>query len=120
MPEVGDVAPDFTLPDLDGRPTNLRAALQQGPVVLAFWKAECATTRLTFPYLERLRRAYPSAGWQLWGVGQDEVADVAPFLQQVGSVSFPLLVDFPDYTASSAYDPPATPTLVFVEPNQTI
>jgi peroxiredoxin Q/BCP len=35
--KVGDKAPDFTLPDTDGKPVSLSKALQAGPVILAFY-----------------------------------------------------------------------------------
>ena len=35
--KVGDKAPDFTLPDTDGKPVVLSKLLQQGPVILAFY-----------------------------------------------------------------------------------
>jgi thioredoxin-dependent peroxiredoxin len=35
--KVGDPAPDFTLPDTEGRPVTLSRLLQQGPVILAFY-----------------------------------------------------------------------------------
>ncbi len=35
--KVGDKAPDFTLPDTEGRPVTLSALLAQGPVILAFY-----------------------------------------------------------------------------------
>ena len=38
--EIGDVAPDFVLPDALGRPTALRTALERGPVVLTFYRGE--------------------------------------------------------------------------------
>jgi peroxiredoxin len=38
--QVGDVAPDFVLPDALGRPTGLGAALERGPVVLTFYRGE--------------------------------------------------------------------------------
>ena len=37
--KVGDKAPDFTLPDTDGRPVTLSAMLANGPVILAFYPA---------------------------------------------------------------------------------
>lgn len=37
---VGDVAPDFSLPDATGRPVSLRERLSQGPVVLSFYRGE--------------------------------------------------------------------------------
>ena len=35
--QVGDKAPDFTLPDSEGRPVTLSKLLQDGPVILAFY-----------------------------------------------------------------------------------
>ncbi len=35
--KVGDRAPDFTLPDTDGRPVALSQLLSAGPVILAFY-----------------------------------------------------------------------------------
>jgi peroxiredoxin Q/BCP len=35
--KVGDRAPDFTLPDTEGKPVTLSKLLQQGPVILAFY-----------------------------------------------------------------------------------
>jgi len=35
--KVGDRAPDFTLPDTDGRPVTLSHRLGTGPVILAFY-----------------------------------------------------------------------------------
>jgi len=35
--KVGEKAPDFTLPDTDGKPVALASLLAQGPVILAFY-----------------------------------------------------------------------------------
>ena len=35
--KVGDKAPDFTLPDTDGKPVSLSGLLADGPVILAFY-----------------------------------------------------------------------------------
>jgi peroxiredoxin Q/BCP len=35
--KVGDKAPDFTLPDTDGKPVTLSKTLADGPVILAFY-----------------------------------------------------------------------------------
>ncbi len=35
--KVGDKAPDFTLPDTDGKPVTLSKLLEKGPVILAFY-----------------------------------------------------------------------------------
>ena len=38
--KVGDRAPDFTLPDTEGRPVTLSKLLEGGPVILAFYVKE--------------------------------------------------------------------------------
>jgi len=35
--KVGDRAPDFTLPDTEGKPVTLSKLLERGPVILAFF-----------------------------------------------------------------------------------
>ncbi|MEZ5124071.1 MAG: TlpA disulfide reductase family protein [Solirubrobacterales bacterium] len=70
---AGQRAPDFTLPDLDGRPVTLSELLRPGrPLVLVFASASCAPCRLL---LERLaqRRA-----------GHGAPADPAPTVAIVG------------------------------------
>jgi peroxiredoxin len=37
---VGDIAPDFTLPDATGQPVKLSERLKEGPVVLSFYRGE--------------------------------------------------------------------------------
>lgn len=36
----GQIAPDFTLEDSQGRPTSLSEALSEGPVVLTFFRGD--------------------------------------------------------------------------------
>jgi peroxiredoxin Q/BCP len=35
--KAGDRAPDFTLPDTEGKPVTLSKLLEKGPVILAFF-----------------------------------------------------------------------------------
>lgn len=44
-------APDFSLRTLDGAERSLESLC---PVVLAFFKIDCPTCQLTFPYLQRI------------------------------------------------------------------
>lgn len=36
-PKVGDVAPDFTATDTEGKPIHLAEMVKSGPVILAFF-----------------------------------------------------------------------------------
>lgn len=119
MLDVGDRAPDFTLPDAAGTPHRLADALANGPVVLAFMKADCGTCTLAFPYLERLHQAYPPGRWQIWGICQHPARAAEWFARNTG-VTFPLLIDGDGFPVSHAYDPPATPTIFFVDPSGTV
>ena len=51
-PKVGDRAPDFTLPDQLGRRVSLAGELEQGPVVLIFYRGEWC------PYCNVMLRTY--------------------------------------------------------------
>jgi len=119
MLTVGQDAPDFTLIDAKGDSHRLTDALAEGPVVLAFMKTSCATCTLAFPYLERLHQAYQRAGWKLWGICQDPAGAAESFAGKTG-VTFPMLIDGDGYPVSQAYDPPATPTIFFVDREGTI
>ncbi len=65
MPAINQPAPDFTLPDLQGRPFGLRGAL--GPLlVLNFWSAECPVSARTDLPLVEWGRAWGSAVRLIW------------------------------------------------------
>ena len=119
MLEAGDHAPDFSLPDSAGATHRLADALTDGPIVLAFMKADCATCNVTFPYLERLHQAYPSGRWQIWGICQHPARAAEWFAKNTG-VTFPMLIDGNGFPVSNAYDPLATPTIFFVDGGGTI
>ena len=119
MLDAGDHAPDFTLVDSKGESHRLADALADGPVVLAFMKADCDTCTLAFPYLERLHQAYPTDRWQIWGICQNPARAADWFAGRTG-VTFPMLIDGDELPVSQAYDPPATPTIFFVDPGGTI
>lgn len=52
---VGDMAPDFTLPDAQGRPVTLSAVLREGPAVVVFYRGGWC------PYCNIQLRAYQRA-----------------------------------------------------------
>ena len=115
----GNKAPDINLPDLDGMTFQLREALAQGPVVLAFFKISCPTCQMTFPYLQRLVDAQ-TAGAQLIAISQDSEEDSREFQQRLG-ISMRTLIDArPLYAASNAYGISSVPSLFVVECDGTI
>jgi peroxiredoxin len=114
MLQPGVTAPDINLPDLDGAAWRLHDALQNGPVVLVFFKISCPTCQLTFPFLQRLVDS-TNGGPSIVAISQDDVLDSREFHQRFG-VSMSTLVDTPPgYSASNAYRITVVPSIFVVE-----
>ena len=109
--EIGAVAPDFSLPDVqDDQPHSLAEALGRGPVLLGIYKASCQASKTAFPFLERLREVYSGEEFTVWGISQDSANVTRSFARRYG-ITFPILYDQNDYEVSRAYDIAATPTI---------
>ena len=71
---VGELAPDFTAPSLDGGNVTLSENL--GKVTLIdFWAAWCRPCRIENPNLVRLYKKYNSSGLQIIGVSLDRTKE---------------------------------------------
>ncbi|HEY6337104.1 MAG TPA: TlpA disulfide reductase family protein [Candidatus Sulfotelmatobacter sp.] len=111
---TGRKAPDFTLKTLDGGRLSLQEQLGQGPVVLAFFKVSCPTCQYTFPFLERLHKAYGQKGVKVLGVSQNPAKETAAFASEFG-ITFSILLDeIGSYPASNAYGLTNVPTIFWV------
>ena len=110
MLETGALAPHFTLLGTDGKEYRLPNNTEGQPSLLVFFKTTCATCDLAFPYINRLRATY-AQGWHLWAIAQDPSAVAAEYATK-HRISYPVLIDAPDYDVSRLYDPAATPTLL--------
>ena len=116
---AGNIAPNFSLKNLEGKTVSLAERLEKGPVVLAFFKVSCPVCQFTFPFLERLFQRYKSDDHTFLAVSQDNVAASRSFAQEF-SVTFPILVDETSYPVSNAYGLTMVPTVLLVEPNGTV
>jgi peroxiredoxin len=107
---TGSKAPDFSLPALDGSTFSLQTALKQGPVIAAFFKISCPICQYSFPFLDRLHKAYGSQKVAIVGISQDDEKNTTAFLKEYG-VTFPALLDDPaGYVVSNAYGLTNVPT----------
>jgi peroxiredoxin len=111
---AGTKAPEINLPALDGSKFSLQAALKQGPILAAFYKVSCPVCQYTFPYLERLHKAYGDKKITIIGISQNNRGDTAAFMKEYG-VTFRNLLDDPNgYAVSNAYGLTNVPTLFLI------
>jgi len=113
----GTTAPDFTLQSMEGKEFSLREALQRGPVVAAFFKISCPVCQYTFPFLDRIHRAYGDRGVTIVGISQNVKKDTAAFIKEYG-VSFPVLLDDTNtFPVSNAYGLTNVPSIFWISPD---
>jgi peroxiredoxin Q/BCP len=88
----GDRAPDFTLPDAEGRLVSL-ASFGPGRVIVYFYPAAmtpgCTTQAVDFT---GAIREFEKAGYAVVGISPDPVSKLAGFRDKEG-IAFPLLSD---------------------------
>ena len=111
--EPGQRVDDFEIATLEGGRFKLGEALRGGPVVVAFFKITCPTCQYSFPFFDRIYRAY--GGKVRWfGISQDEERYTRDFMREF-SMSFPVLLDDPDkYPVSNLFDLANVPTVFVV------
>lgn len=112
--EVGQPAPDFTLP---GRQAELKLAQLRGQAVyLDFWASWCGPCRQSFPWLNQMQARYGPRGLRVVGVNLDQKAPAAAaFLAQVPA-HFDIVYD-PAGQTPRAYGVKAMPTSVLIAPD---
>jgi len=91
-PQVGMLAPEFTLPDLEGKLHGL-ADFRGRVVVLNFWATWCPPCIDEMPSLQRLHQALADRGVAVVAVSVDErFSDVPAFVQKF-DLTFSVLYD---------------------------
>ena len=109
---VGQTAPGFSLRGIDDKTYQLEK--DGARLTLAvFFKTTCPTCQLTWPYVEKLHRAFRNSGLAVWGISQDAAEVSAQFASEYGS-TFPILIDS-DWRVSREYDPAFVPTLLLID-----
>ncbi len=90
---IGDIAPDFTLPDQTGTDRTLSDLLSDGPVVLFFYP-KAMTTGCTKEscHFRDLAGEFAAVGAQRVGISADGVDKQAAF-DEKNSLGYPLLSD---------------------------
>jgi thioredoxin-dependent peroxiredoxin len=99
--EAGDAAPDFELPDQDGRPVRLKDFRGQRVVVYFYPKADTPGCTTQACGVRDRKADYAEAGAVVLGVSPDPVAKVKKFHEKY-SLDFPLLAD-EDHSVAEAF-----------------
>ncbi|MBA3533331.1 MAG: TlpA family protein disulfide reductase [Ardenticatenales bacterium] len=112
-PQAGFLAPEWTLPQLEGGTTSLRA-LRGQPIVINFWASWCGPCRTEMPALQQVASAHAEEGLVVLLVNQGESEEtIARFRDQMG-LTLPILLDKTLSTAES-YNVRALPSTFFVD-----
>jgi peroxiredoxin len=110
-------APDFALPNLDGKDVKLSQLLARGPVILDFWATWCKPCIKGFPALQQLHDKYKEQGLTVLAVSVDSPKSrsrVAPFITSQ-KYTFEVLLDTEGKVAQK-YNAVAIPRTVVISP----
>jgi thioredoxin-dependent peroxiredoxin len=99
--EAGDAAPDFELPDQDGRQVRLEDFRGQRVVVYFYPKADTPGCTTQACGVRDRKADYAEAGAVVLGVSPDPVAKVKKFHEKY-ALDFPLLAD-EDHSVAEAF-----------------
>jgi thiol-disulfide isomerase/thioredoxin len=110
---VGEIAPDFTLLDLEGK--EVRLGEFRGKVVFVnFWATWCPPCRAEMPDIESLYQEHKDKGLVVIGIDISESeATVRQFVQR-GGYSWTFVLDS-DGAVAASYNIRAIPTSFFID-----
>jgi len=108
--EIGDKAPDFTLQNLDGKPTSF-SEFKGKVIILDFFASWCPPCRQEIPDFIALQKAYGDKGFAMVGVSLVSGQESKDFAAQAG-MNYPVLID--DGRVSATYGPVRSIPTTFV------
>lgn len=91
--QIGEMAPDFTFPDLDGNMVTL-SSLRGKVVFINIWATWCPTCIEEMPSMEKLYQRMKGREFEILAVSIDVLGEqvVRPFMQKY-ELTFPALLD---------------------------
>jgi cytochrome c biogenesis protein CcmG/thiol:disulfide interchange protein DsbE len=110
---IGDRAPDFTLPTIDGKEASLSQF--RGKIVMVnFWETSCPACAEETPYIQAVFNGWPSNNLEILAVSVGErAAFVQSFIDKRG-LTFPALLDS-DGAVKKNYQVTSFPTTFFID-----
>lgn len=117
--EIGDEAPNFTLPQLQGDAITL-VDLRGQPVVLNFWATWCAPCRIEMPELQTVYQEYQDEELVILAINREEDAErISDFFYDEMELTFTPLLD-EDTLVANLFNVFNMPTTYFVDAEGTI
>ncbi|MCS6773846.1 MAG: redoxin domain-containing protein [Thermoflexales bacterium] len=110
---AANVAPDFTLPDLDGRPVSL-SQFRGKVVALNFWASWCPSCRAEARDFGEFARLYRDRGVVVVGVNLREGVEGVRAFAQANGMDYPLLLDA-EGSVGALYEVVGIPTTLFLD-----
>ena len=117
-PEIGRLAPDFTLADLEGNPVSL-SDFQGKAVFINFWATWCPPCRAEMPEIEDLHQKYKDQDVAVIGVNLFEPQDKVREYVQRGGFNWTFVIDTTGEVTRN-YGISALPTSFFLDSQGTI
>ena len=91
--QPGDIAPDFILPNVDGRSVRLYTELERGPVVLVFYRGGwCPFCNIHLRGFQKSLAEFKAAGAQVVAISP-QLPDQSLTTQEKDELAFPVLSD---------------------------
>jgi peroxiredoxin len=115
----GSKAPNFSLEGIDGNIYTLDEERKSKLVVAAFFKKSCPICQMTFPFLERIHKAYAGSNLEVLGIAQDEQHEAKEFASEY-KLTFPIALDEDPYEISTKYGITHVPTVFLISRDATI
>ncbi|MEW6083872.1 MAG: TlpA disulfide reductase family protein [Chloroflexota bacterium] len=116
-PQVGFLAPDFSLPTTTGETIRL-SDLRGQALLVNLWATWCPPCRAEMPAIEKVYQEYKDQGFIVLAINmtyQDDPTDVVPFVQE-HELTFPILLDTTGAVAR-AYQLRSLPSSFFITPD---
>lgn len=91
-PGVGNLAPDFTLKDLEGDKVSLAQLRKKGPVLVVFFSTRCHICHAMIPQFKAVWKKYKGKGMSFVAVniGYESQADVEAYAME-NDLPYPVL-----------------------------
>lgn len=119
-PYVGELAPEFTLPDANSSEPVTLSSFTGKPVIVHFWATWCGYCEEEFSLLQDALEARRAAGLVILAIDyEDRREDVIEY-GQAHNLTFPLLLDKDGHITDDTYRVDGFPTSFFIYPDGTI